>query len=91
MKQEKKGEKDNVIWSEFGSHDVYRRFKLPNPIEVDKVTANLLEQMQQRTPSQKIVRPANKGAAGRAMRGSTISFRPIRWKNRRPRADPAPS
>jgi HSP20 family protein len=41
MKQEKKGEKDNVLWSEFGSSDVYRRFELPNPINADKVTANL--------------------------------------------------
>jgi HSP20 family protein len=41
MKQQKKGEKDNVLWSEFGSSDVYRRFELPNPINADKVTANL--------------------------------------------------
>jgi HSP20 family protein len=41
MKQEKKGERDNVIWSEFGSNDVYRRFELPKLIEVEKVTANL--------------------------------------------------
>jgi HSP20 family protein len=40
-KQEKKGEKDNVLWTEFGSNDVYRRFELPNPIDADKVTANL--------------------------------------------------
>lgn len=40
-KQEKKGEKDNVIWTEFGSSNVYRRFEVPNPIDVDKVTANI--------------------------------------------------
>jgi len=41
LKEEKKGEKDNVLWTEFGSSDVYRRFELPNPIQCDKVTANL--------------------------------------------------
>ncbi len=40
-KQEKRGEKDNVLWTEFGSNDVYRRFELPNSIVADKVTANL--------------------------------------------------
>jgi HSP20 family protein len=40
-KQEKKGEKDNVLWTEFGSSDVYRRFEVPNSINVDKVTANI--------------------------------------------------
>jgi HSP20 family molecular chaperone IbpA len=37
----KKIEKGNVLWTEFGSNDVYRRFELLNPINVDKVTANL--------------------------------------------------
>jgi len=41
MKQEKKGEKNNILWSEFGSSDVYRRFELPNSIYADKVTAHL--------------------------------------------------
>jgi HSP20 family protein len=40
-KQEKRGEKDKVLWSEFGSNDVYRRFELPNPIHADNVTANI--------------------------------------------------
>jgi HSP20 family protein len=40
-KEEKKAEKGNVLWTEFGSNDVYRRFEVPNPINVDKVTANL--------------------------------------------------
>jgi HSP20 family molecular chaperone IbpA len=40
-KQESKTEKDNVLWTEFGSSDVYRRFEVPNPINVDKVTANI--------------------------------------------------
>jgi HSP20 family protein len=38
---EKKTQKGNVLWTEFGSNDVYRRFELLNPINVDKVTANL--------------------------------------------------
>jgi HSP20 family protein len=41
MHKEKKTEKENVLWTEFGSNDVYRRFGLPNPIDIDKVTANL--------------------------------------------------
>jgi len=39
-KEEKKEEKANVLWTEFGSNEVYRRFDVPNSINVDKVTAN---------------------------------------------------
>jgi HSP20 family protein len=40
--EEKKEEKKNdVIWSEFGANEVYRRFEVPAPINVDKVTARL--------------------------------------------------
>jgi HSP20 family protein len=41
MHKEKMTEKENVLWTEFGSNDVYRRFRLPNPIDIDKVTAKL--------------------------------------------------
>jgi len=34
-------QKDKVLWSEFGSKDVCRRFELPDPIDTDKVTATL--------------------------------------------------
>lgn len=30
-------------WSEFGSRDVFRRFALPEPIDIDKVTADFDE------------------------------------------------
>ena len=40
-KTEQKTEKDNVIWTEFGSNDVYRRFDVPDAINVDQVTAKL--------------------------------------------------
>jgi HSP20 family protein len=40
-KEEKKSQKDNVLWSEFGSNEVYRRFELPNAINAEKVTASL--------------------------------------------------
>jgi len=40
-KEEKKTEKENVLWTEFGSNDVYRCFGVPNPINVEKVAANL--------------------------------------------------
>jgi HSP20 family protein len=40
-KHEKKIEKPNVLWTEFGSNDVYRRFELPARIDVDKTSATL--------------------------------------------------
>ena len=40
-KEERKVEKEKVLWSEFGSKDVCRRFELPDPIDTDKVTAAL--------------------------------------------------
>jgi HSP20 family protein len=40
-KHEKKIEKENVLWTEFGSNDVYRRFELPEPIDLDKMSAGL--------------------------------------------------
>lgn len=40
-KQERKGEDEYVVWSEFGSNDVYRRFGFPTSVDVDKVTARL--------------------------------------------------
>lgn len=40
-KETHEGEKDKVLWSEFGSKDVCRRFELPDPIDTDKVTATL--------------------------------------------------
>ena len=39
--REKKTQKDNVLWAEFGSNDVYRRFEVPMAINVDQVTAKL--------------------------------------------------
>ena len=40
-KHEKKVEEPNVLWTEFGSNDVYRRFELPVLIDVDKTSATL--------------------------------------------------
>jgi len=40
-KPEKKEEECKVLWSEFGSNDVYRRFETPQPIDVDKIDATL--------------------------------------------------
>lgn len=39
--QERKGEDEYIVWSEFGSNDVYRRFGFPKSVDVDKVTAKL--------------------------------------------------
>lgn len=38
---EKKTQKGDVLWTEFGSNDVYRRFEVPQPIDVEHVTARL--------------------------------------------------
>ena len=40
-KKEKSTQDVNVLWTEFGSNDVYRRFEVANPIDVDRVTARL--------------------------------------------------
>jgi len=40
-KKEKSTQDVNVLWTEFGSNDVYRRFEVANPIDVDRVTAML--------------------------------------------------
>jgi len=39
--KENKTKKGAVLWTEFGSNNVYRRFEVTNPIDVDKVTAKL--------------------------------------------------
>jgi HSP20 family protein len=39
--EEKTTKKGEVLWTEIGSNNVYRRFEVPNPIDVDKVTAKL--------------------------------------------------
>jgi HSP20 family protein len=39
--EEKKTQKGKVLWTEFGSRDFYRRFEVPKPINVEKVTATL--------------------------------------------------
>lgn len=41
IKPEKKAPEDHVLWTEFGPNDVYRRFRLPQPIDVDKTSATL--------------------------------------------------
>lgn len=38
---EKKTEQERIVWTEFGSNDVYRRFNLPQAINPDQVTATL--------------------------------------------------
>jgi HSP20 family molecular chaperone IbpA len=40
-KSEKKSEEPSVIWTEFSSNDVYRRFEMPQPIDVEKTRAIL--------------------------------------------------
>ena len=40
-KMQRSGETDRVVWSEFGSNEVYRRFTLPANVSADRVTAEL--------------------------------------------------
>ena len=58
----KKEEKDNILWTEFGSNDVYRRFGVANPIDVDKVTANF-EKGILRINAPEVVKPTEAAAA----------------------------
>jgi len=38
---EKKSDKNNVLWSEFTSRDVYRRIPAPTPLNPDGIMATL--------------------------------------------------
>ena len=71
-KEEKKTQKGNVLWTKFGSNDVYRRFEVPNPINVDRVTAtpDLLEHAAK---DQRI--------NGAAITGSAAASREDRWSD----------
>jgi HSP20 family protein len=40
-KSQRRGETEQVVWSEFGSNEVYRRFTLPGDVTPDGVTAEL--------------------------------------------------
>jgi HSP20 family molecular chaperone IbpA len=40
-KAEEKTEKNGVLWTEFGSNEVFRQFEMPQAITPDKVTATL--------------------------------------------------
>ena len=40
-REDKKTQKGEVLWTEFGSNEVYRRFAVLNPINVQRVTATL--------------------------------------------------
>jgi HSP20 family molecular chaperone IbpA len=39
--KQENGKRDGALRTEFSTGEVYRRFELPNPIEVGRVTANL--------------------------------------------------
>jgi len=68
-KHEKKTEEEHVVWSEFRSNDVYRRFGLPAAIDVDKTTATLENGMLHIVASKTAAAPA---AAAPAAKGKPI-------------------
>jgi HSP20 family protein len=39
--EQKKTQEGNVLWTDFGSNEIYHRFDVANPINADRVTANL--------------------------------------------------
>jgi HSP20 family protein len=41
VEPEKKAEEEKCLWTEFRCNDVYRRFELPEAIDVEKTTASL--------------------------------------------------
>ena len=41
IKAEKKPGEDHILWTEFGPNNVYRRFALPRPIDVNRTKATL--------------------------------------------------
>jgi HSP20 family protein len=41
VESKKKGEEEKCLWTEFQSNDIYRRFDLPEAIDVEKTTASL--------------------------------------------------
>ena len=41
VETKKKTEEEKSLWTEFRSNDVYRRFELPEAIDVEKITASL--------------------------------------------------
>ena len=61
-KEETKTQKGTVLWTEFGSNDVYRRFEVPHTINVDKVTATL-ENGVLKINAQKTLKPEESKAA----------------------------
>jgi HSP20 family protein len=38
---EKTGDDERVMWTEFGSSEVYRRFSLPTPVQTERISAEL--------------------------------------------------
>ena len=41
--REKQGEDESIVWSEFRSSDVYRRFGFPKTVDAEKITAALAD------------------------------------------------
>lgn len=41
IKPEKKVEEAKMLWTEFGPNNVYRKFGMPQPVDIDKVRATL--------------------------------------------------
>ena len=63
--QETKSEKDNVLWTEFASNDVYRRVQTPNRIDADKAAATLDKGLL-RVTAPKAIAPEKKSMSAKA-------------------------
>lgn len=60
--RESRPDSEKVLWSEFGKKDVYRRFELPEAIDVEQVTARLDKGLLQVT-AEKAAAPKKKEIA----------------------------
>ena len=58
VKPEKKAENAKLLWTEFGSNGVYRRFEFPEPIDMDKISAKLDKGMLVITATKRTGAPA---------------------------------
>jgi len=67
---EKKAEDEHVVWSEFGSNDVYRRFGFPIQVDADKVTASLEKGILKVKAPKSLLEAEKVLAKGRSQKGA---------------------
>lgn len=61
-KEEKHREEKNVLWTEFGSRDLYRRLEAPEAIDMEKTTATIEKGMLRIVAPKAVAKAAVKAA-----------------------------